>query len=975
MTELMSTSRSTVAPSRRQRRLLRRYAQTGAADRAVCCQVRLTGRLDVDALSRALTALVERHGELRTAVLEGGADPVLRTVEPYAVDLVVERVRKARVEPRAALRDDPFDLADGALLRARLFDLGPREHLLALAVHELAADRRSLAGLLEALAEQYTSSVNDPEGHRPVAAPRHRTRAEPGVGRQVARVSLDLPDVAALGDRAAAVAAACAVVLARDGGTDEPAAGLLGPSGDPVALALDVDERSTFRDLAASARTALAAAARQSTPDASAGVRVVVEEDRPPALAFAGLDAELVELVAEPADREIVLRHRHDGGRLRLDLDYPADAVARAAVERLGDRLRTLLGSVTAEPDVPLVRLALCTPRERARVLDRGDGGPARPGPFVPVHELLAHVAAAHPDRPAVVAERTVTFGALDREAERLAALLSARGIGAESAVALCLPRIHDLVVAVFGVLKAGAAYVPVDPSYPRERIAWLLADCGAPIVLTHSSVAARIPAGTGARPLVLDDPATLGGVTGAGRTPVAVDARHIAYEIYTSGSTGRPKGVQITHGAVANLLRALEHAEIADAPGERVAWNASVSFDASVQQWTRLCRGDTLILLDEQTRADPAALAETVVSERLAAVDITPSHLRLALPHLRAVDPPDGRPLRLLVGGEDIGAPLWKELDELERTGHAGAVNLYGPTECTVDASFGWVRGSGRPNIGRPLPGVRLYVLDAWMRPVPVGMTGDLYIAGGGLARGYRGRPGLTAERFVCDVVAGDGSRMYHTGDRARWRPDGLLEFAGRADRQVKVRGYRIELGEIEAVVGSAPDVLETLVTVRDDLPSGEGIAAYCRTGSPMDAPALRRWCADRLPEFMVPSMFVPTDRFPLTVNGKVDEGRLPPPTRESVTAAPGPDATGDDAPLGPIEELLAAVWSDVLGAQDVTAHDNFFDLGGHSALAIRVVARLRRDGRIGIPMVAVFEHPRLRDLADYIATTQNRT
>ncbi|WP_344407415.1 amino acid adenylation domain-containing protein, partial [Dactylosporangium fulvum] len=796
--------------------------------------------------------------------------------------------------------------------------------------------------------------------------------------RQVARVRVDLPDAApadvtgGLADRAATVAAACAVVLVRESGTDVPGVGVVGTAGDPVPLSLDVDERRPFRDLVTRARTALDEAARAEAARTGtvAGVRVVLEEDRRSTLAFAGLGAELVKEVADPVDREIVLRHRHDGDRLHLDLHYPADAVAHATVERLAGRVRTLLATVTAEPDVPLVRLALCTPQERARVLDRGDGGPARQGPFVPVHELLGRVAAAHPDRPAVVAERTVTFGALDREAERLAGLLTARGAGPESLVALCLPRVHELVAAVFGVLKAGAAYVPIDPSYPQERIAWMLADSGARLVLTHSSVAARIPADTAAGPLVLDDPATFDGLIGPDRAPVTVDPRHLAYQIYTSGSTGRPKGVQITHSAVANLLRALERAEITDTPGERVAWNASVSFDASVQQWTRLCRGDTLVLLDEQTRSDPAALAETVVAERLSAVDITPSHLRLALPHLREVTPPDGRPVRLLVGGEDIGPPLWKELDELERTGQAGAVNLYGPTECTVDASAGWVRSSGRPHIGRPLPGVRLYVLDAWMRPVPVGMTGDLYIAGGGLARGYRGRPGLTAERFICDVVAGDGSRMYHTGDRARWREDGLLEFAGRADRQVKVRGYRIELGEIEAVLGAAPGVLEALVTMRDDLPSGEGIAAYCRTRSPLDAPALRRWLADRLPEFMIPSTFIHTERFPLTVNGKVDEGRLPPPPgREPATAEPG-----DDAPHGPIEELLAAVWSDVLGVKDITAHDNFFDLGGHSALAIRVVARLRRDGRIGIPMVAVFEHPRLRDLADHIATAQHR-
>ncbi len=542
--------------------------------------------------------------------------------------------------------------------------------------------------------------------------------------------------------------------------------------------------------------------------------------------------------------------------------------------------------------------------------------------------DLLDRLAAAPAGRVAVISGDTrLTFAELRDRVARVAAGLTARGIGPESVVGLCLPRGADLVVALLGTLAAGAAYLPIDPRMPAGRRRLLAEDAGAALVVTE--VAGLAAEGTFA--------------------PVPVDPGALAYVIYTSGSTGRPKGVEISRGAAARLLAELEETGVVRPGHGTVGWNASPSFDASVQQWVRVCRGDTLVLLDEATRADPVLFAAAIRDHRLTDLDITPSHAEPLLEHLGT---DREQPLTLLVGGEPISPELWDRLAGLADAGVLRPVNVYGPTECTVDATAAWITAGTAPHIGGALPGLTARLLDDALRPVADGEVGELYLSGPRVGRGYRARPGLTAGRVVADP-AGDGTRMYRTGDRCRRRTGGELEFLGRADGQVKVRGHRIELGEIEAAVRAHPAVAEAAVAVhRDDL------VAYYRQSAPADPAELRELVAAALPGYMVPATFVAVSRFPRTTSGKLDRAALPAP-------APTAPEVVADAPTGHVEQLIAGVWSEVLRRPAIGADDNFFKLGGHSLLAIKLVARVRTELGFGLPVKSVYENPRLRDLA----------
>jgi amino acid adenylation domain-containing protein len=563
------------------------------------------------------------------------------------------------------------------------------------------------------------------------------------------------------------------------------------------------------------------------------------------------------------------------------------------------------------------------------------------------------------PDRTAVRGPGgELTFAELDAAVAELAGGLLARGAGRGSVVGVCLPRRVELIAVLLAVWRSGAAYVPLDPAYPPERRRFMADDSGARIIV----------AGAEDWRWARGEVVTPDELRGTGDAPQWYpDGLDLAYVIYTSGSTGRPKGVQITHGNVANLVAALEDAGVFAAEPRRVGWNASMSFDASVQQWTRVCRGDTMVLIDNELRAEPERMARYLREQAVTDLDVTPSHWQVLREPLRR-EPAGPVPLRLLVGGEAVPPAMWSGLATGDQ--RVEAVNVYGPTECTVDSTATWIRGD-RPHIGRPMRGVRGYVLDELSRPVADGSPGELYLAGAGVGLGYVNRPGLTARTFRPDPFAADGSRMYRTGDRARWRSDGTLEYLGRVDRQVKLNGYRIELGEIEAVLAEHDEVVEAMVTVRSrpDPSLGQVLAAYY---VPADdrAPAvrsLRQHLAARLPDFMIPASFVPLDAVPLSVSGKIDWAALPDPGH----AARRPDRldTLDGRPdtpdAGSVQQLIAQSWADVLGRERVLATDDFFDLGGHSLVALRVVARLKAQLGLAIPTRMVYTHPRLCDLA----------
>ncbi|GAA3379184.1 hypothetical protein GCM10020367_61730 [Streptomyces sannanensis] len=601
-----------------------------------------------------------------------------------------------------------------------------------------------------------------------------------------------------------------------------------------------------------------------------------------------------------------------------------------------------LLEAVASDPDRPIGRIDVLSPQERCELTAAGFG-PVVNLPDSSVTQLFEAQAEATPDAVAVLAGDTrLTYAELDVRANRFAHFLTERGAGPGTVVALSLPRSAELVIAILGVLKSGAAHLPVDPDYPDARTAFMLDD---------------------ARPvLVVDDPET---VHGTERLPAARPV-HVplpqqpAYIVYTSGSTGRPKGVVVGHGSLVNLFE--HHRTALFAPGTgtsagrplRVALTASVSFDASWDQLLCLLAGHELHVVDGETWTDPVALVDHLIRNRIDIVDVTPSYLQILVSH-GLLDDPRWRPARIVVGGEAVPEPLWQRLRSTEGT---AGFNFYGPTECTVDAVTAGTDWAPRPVIGRPVNNARVHVLDANLRPVPPGVIGELYIAGAGLAHGYLGRPGLTAERFTADIFGPAGSRMYRTGDLVRRPAHGYLEFVGRADDQVKVRGFRIEPGEIEAALCAHPDVDRSVVTAQDDRLVGYVVPVTGRTPRLAE---LRHHLQQRLPAHMVPSVLVPLDDLPVTPSGKVDRAELPAP--ENLPAEPG------RVPRTPQEQLLAELFADVLGLSAVGVDDSFFDLGGHSLLATRLVARIRTALGVEIELRALFETPTVAGLAHRLA------
>jgi amino acid adenylation domain-containing protein/non-ribosomal peptide synthase protein (TIGR01720 family) len=667
------------------------------------------------------------------------------------------------------------------------------------------------------------------------------------------------------------------------------------------------------------------------------------------------------------------------GERLHLAAEYRADLFDRAAVERMVTAVETVLSAMVAEPDRPVGRVDVVAPGERARIL--GDWN-ATTSPVTPatLPELFAAQVERTPDATAVVGDdATLTYRQLDERANRLAHHLTAHGAGCEAVVALALPRTAETMVAILATLKAGAAYVPVDPAYPAERITAMLADARPAVVVTTGEIAAGLPPVPPASPaattapaatVVLDDPETARQVQARPATAVVtgLTPQHPAYVIYTSGSTGRPKGVVVTHDSVVNLFHS--HRETLYAPAVRStgrrhlrvghAW--SFSFDASWQPQLWLFDGHAVHVLSDDARRDPELLRAEIVDRGLDFLEVTPSFFgQMAAAGLVC----DHRcPLPVVgVGGEAVPASLWAALRQLEGT---EAYNLYGPTECTVDALVARVGDSEEPDVGRPVANTRAYVLDAGLRPVPPGVTGELYLAGRGLARGYLDRAGLTAERFVADPFGPAGSRMYRTGDLARWTDSGRLLLAGRADTQIKIRGFRVEPGEIEAVLARHPAVAEALVVLREDRPRVKRLVGYVvpvpgaiagtGTGAAPDTAELAAHVAAELPDYMVPAALVVLDRLPLLANGKIDHASLP---------APDPSALATGRPpQTPREELLCAVVGEILGVPGIGADDDFFAFGGDSLLAMQVVSRARAAG-LRLSARQVFQHKTVEGLA----------
>jgi len=689
----------------------------------------------------------------------------------------------------------------------------------------------------------------------------------------------------------------------------------------------------------------------------------------------AGLHTEAFGTDAAAARFDLSLYVSESADDLRCMFVYNTDLFDRETVARLGAHLRHLLEAAVAQPELPVTDLLLLDAAEQEQVRgfshpdDPESGGePAVTTGAQTLADLIAPHVAATPDAPAVVCgAESVTYGELDRRANQLAHYLRGRGVGPDRLVGVCLEQTAELAVTLLGVLRAGGAYLPLDPELPPNRLATMLADARPAVVLTSAEL---LPA------LTPDDPGlpvpaatclaeVADEIAACPQTPpeVAATGDCLAYVIYTSGSTGTPKGVAVAHRQVLRYLDGVAR-RFEVVPAGRYALLQSLSFDFSVTVfYLALATGGSVHLVPR--RCTGPELADELHRARIDYLKMTPSHLTAL-----AADVPAGAllPRRALILGGEPSDLDWAA--GLAGAGTALVHNHYGPTEATVGVATYRVEagadGPGPLPTGRPLPYARVWLLDERMRPVPVGVPGEIYLGGDRLARGYLNRPGLTAERFVPDPFGEPGGRLYRTGDLGRWRPDGQLIFLGRRDHQVKIRGYRVELGEVEAALREVAAVQQAAVLLRD-----ERLVAYLE-GAPQsdrpDAGQLRRVLARRLPDHMVPNRFVWLERLPLQEHGKVDRRALPAPAdgdHPSVGAVP---------PAGPAEELIARIWGEVLGLAQVGATDDFFDLGGHSLLATQVVARLRREvgrldtaatGGASVSVMDLFRHRTVRELA----------
>ncbi|HEX7240613.1 MAG TPA: amino acid adenylation domain-containing protein, partial [Longimicrobiaceae bacterium] len=930
-------------------------------------------------------------------------------------------VAKRRVAEDAAR---PFDLERGPLFRAGLLRLEAEEHVLLLCMHHVVSDGWSMGVLFGELSALYTAYREGRESPLPEPAVQYADyaawqreqlegealerqvgywkerlagapellelptdRARPAVqayrgASEPIELSGELPErLQALARREGAtlymvLLGAFQVLLSKYAGSEDvvvgsPIAGrtrrevegLIGFFVNTLVLRTDLSGDPGFRETLRRVReVTLGAYENQDVPFEKLVAELQPERSLSHSPLFQvlftledvedaegtlpGLRLQGVEAEQESAKFDLSLGLAATPQGLLGELNYSTELFERDTVARMRGHLERVLQQVAEDPEVRLSGVELLGEAERAQVLEEWNRTEAA-YPFERcVHQLFEAQAARTPDAVAVVfEEETLSYGALNARANRLAHHLRRLGVGPETRVGVCLPRAPELVAALLGVLKAGGAYVPLDPAYPRERLGHMLEDAAIELVLTESRLADRLP--EGAADLLLLDRADL--AAGCDVAPESgAEPENLSHVIFTSGSTGRPKGVMIRHASTVVLLHWLRES-VTDEERSSVLFSTSINFDVSVAEvFGTLAWGGKLVLVEN-------ALELATVEEPVVYASMVPSAAAELL--RKGGIPASVRTLNL--GGEALPNPLAQGLYAL---GHVEKVgNLYGPTEDTTYSTYSVVeRGGDRVYVGRPVAGTQAYVLDRHLHPVPVGVVGELYLAGDGLSRGYANHPELTAERYLPNPFEPAGARMYRVMDRVRWRADGVLEYFGRTDFQVKVRGFRIELGEVEAVMGRHPAVREAVAVVREDVPGDRRIVAYV-TGAEPAAAELRAHASVHLPEYMVPSAFVVLETLPLTPNGKVDRKALPAPEYGGAEAA-------YVAPRTPAEEVLAGIWAEVLGTERVGVGESFFELGGHSLLATRVVSRIREVLSVELPLRVLFEAPTVAGLAERV-------
>jgi amino acid adenylation domain-containing protein len=972
--------------------------------------ISIEGPLEPGVLADALRASVARHEILRTAFaaqaglrvpLQEVAEHLDPYVETLAVDVVTERERRL-AEVRAAELAAPFDLNAGPLVRASILTADGAAFALVLTISGLCADSGSLALVLGEVASVLASAelVQDPLQYADFAAWQHELRESEDEEATAARafwsesaggsapslpferlessqareeVAVAIDDALAHGLReqaarygagpAAAVQAAWHALLGRYSGDEQTLCaylagerrhadleGAVGTFAQPVPVAVRVEASRTFAEALADvvkAREQALVSQDYYPPVEGVGIDVGFADYQLALTQPEGLRLQIAAMVCAEPELRLLAVCGTGGERLAVSLIFDPARHRREIVEGLAEGMRRVLTAAAGDPSSTLGAIELLSERERARVLEEFNDT-ATPGPAERVHELFARHARLAPERTAVTdGERSLTYGELDSAANRLARRLRAAGVGPDVAVGLCTDRSVAMIVGLLGILKAGGTYVPLHYEHPPVRLRDQLVAAGAVTVVTQEALLERVHGFEGNVVCLDRDREEIE------REPIeSLDAEagdeHRAYVIFTSGSTGAPKGVAVTHGNLANYASDIVGRLAADEEPLAFGLVTSISTDlGNTSVFGALCSGGTLVLVSPATAGDPGALARLLETTPVDVLKITPSHLGALL----AAADPRVLPRRWLVlGGERAD---WDLIARVRGLSDCAILNHYGPTETTV-GSCTFVVGDGPGEyapasvpIGRPISNTGCYVLDAGGAPVPIGVSGRLLIGGAGVAQGYVGEPELTAERFVADpFAAGERARVYDTGDLARWLPDGTLEFLGRIDEQVKIRGYRVEPAEVDSALRRHADVREA-ITVAHVVPGSDTrLVSYCALEASVEESGLRAHLAEWLPEYMLPG-------------GKIDRLALPDPDLASA------DGAEYVAPRTPLEEAVAAIWAQVLGVPRVGAEDDFFALGGHSLLATQVVAQVRSDFAVDLPLHSLFTYPTVTSLA----------
>ncbi len=685
-----------------------------------------------------------------------------------------------------------------------------------------------------------------------------------------------------------------------------------------------------------------------------------------------GLTLEPLELGNPTTKFDLTLSILEEAGGLVASIEYNTDLFDRSTILRMLQHYTNLAESAVTNPDEPVSRLGMLSAAEEIRLRVEWNATEMEVAGRC-IHELFEAQVARTPEALAVVfGQEGLTYRELDERANRLARYLRGLGVGPEVLVGLSVERSLELVVGLLGILKAGGAYVPLDPRYPQERLRQIMVDSGVVVVVTQEKFLQELPL-SGMPVVCVDRDWARIEAESSERVESGVDRENLAYVIYTSGSTGRPKGVLIRHASVVNHNLAVVQGLCLD-NRDRVLQFSTINFDTSVEEiFPTLLAGATLVMRGPEAAISVAELVELLAGSGVTVVDLPTAYWHQWVSELERGWSEIPESLRLvIVGGEKALAEryaAWRR----EVGGRVRVMNTYGPTETTVISTWytlGEEDASGERElpIGRPIANTRVYILDEGMRLVPVGVTGELYIGGVGLARGYLGRPELTAERFVPDPFSGNsGARLYRTGDLARYREDGAIEFLGRADSQVKIRGFRVEPGEIESALVGHPRVRQAVVVAREEGAGQKGLVAYCDVGEDAESgiaaemvAELRGYLRQKLPDYMVPGAFVLLPALPLSASGKVDSEALPEPAGGRLGSS-----VEYEAPRSQTEELLAGIWQELLGLERVGVGDNFFELGGHSLLATQMVSRIREAFGVTLPLRRLFEEPTVAGLA----------